>query len=708
MFAVQAVEDDGLVHAVEELRPEFPPQRVQHVGLHAAVRFGVGPAPVAEDELAADVGRHDHDRVLEIDGSPVAVGQPPVVQNLEQDVEHVGMGFFDFVEQDDGVRLAPDRLGQLAALVVADVSRRGADQPRDRVLLHVLRHVETDHVRLVVEQACGQRTRQFGLADARRPQEDERTDRALRILEARARPDHGVGDRLHRLVLSDQPPVEHIAELEQLFAFPLQQLGDRNPGPARDDRGDVVLVHLFLEQTPGPRPIRQRGLLRGQIPFELGQRPVFEFGYPVEVVGAFGFFDVAPGRFDGFLEAAQFPDAALFGFPAHTERVGAGLDVGQFLFEFLQAELRAAVGLLAQGFALDFELHDPPRRLVQFRGHGVDLGAQPGRGFVHEVDGLVGQETVGDVAVRQDRGRDQRGVLDPHAVVDFVPFAQPAQNGDGVFHRRLIHADRLKAALQRAVLLHVPAILVQRGRTDAVQFAARQHGLQQIGGVHRPIRSARPDHGVQLVDEEDHLALGRLNFLEHGLEPLLEFAAEFRAGDQRAHVEHDDPTMPEALRHVAAHDTLGQPFDDRGLADARVADQHRIVLGPTGQDLNDAADLVVAPDDRVELALPRGLRQVASVALQGLVRGFGVAAGDPLAPAHLLQGAEHALAAEPGVAQHAPDRAVVVQQGQQQVLDADVLVLQVARLGIGPVEQARQARGDVELVGARGRPRHLR
>ena len=576
------------------------------------------------------------------------------------------------------------------------------------MLLHVLRHVETDHVRLVVEQARGQRARQLGLADARRPQEDERADRALRVLEARARPDHGVGDRLHRLVLSDQPPVEQIAELEQLFAFPLQQLGDRNPGPARDDRGDVVLVHLFLEQTPSPRPLGQRGLLRGQIPFELGQRPVFEFGYPVEVIGAFGFFDVAPGRFDGFLEATQFPDAALFGFPARAERVGVGLDVGQFLFEFLQAELRAAVGLLAQGFALDFELHDPPRRLVQFRGHGVDLGAQPGRGFVHEVDGLVGQETVGDVAVRQDRCRDQRGVLDPHAVVDFVPFAQPAQNGDGVFHRRLIHTDRLKAALQRAVLLHVLAILVQRGRTDAVQFAARQHGLQQIGGVHRPIRSACPDHGVQLVDEEDHLALGRLDFLEHGLEPLLEFAAEFRAGDQRAHVEHDDPTMPEALRHVAAHDALGQPFDDGGLADARVADQHRVVLGPTGQDLNDAADLVVAADDRVELALPRGLRQVASVALQGLVRGFGVAAGDPLAPAHLLQGAEHALAAEPGVAQHAPDRAVVVQQGQQQVLDADVLVLQVARLGIGPVEQARQARGDVELVGARGRPRHLR
>jgi hypothetical protein len=40
------------------------------------------------------------------------------------------------------------------------------------------------------------------------------------------------------------------------------------------------------------------------------------------------------------------------------------------------------------------------------------------RGLVHEVDGLVGQEAVGDVAVREDGGGDERGVLDAHAVVD--------------------------------------------------------------------------------------------------------------------------------------------------------------------------------------------------------------------------------------------------------------------------------------------------
>ena len=43
----------------------------------------------------------------------------------------------------------------------------------------------------------------------------------------------------------------------------------------------------------------------------------------------------------------------------------------------------------------------------------------------------------------------------------------------------------------------------------------------------------------------------------------------------------------EPLGHVAANDALGQPFDDGGLAHARLADQHGVVLGAPRQDLDD-------------------------------------------------------------------------------------------------------------------------
>jgi hypothetical protein len=43
----------------------------------------------------------------------------------------------------------------------------------------------------------------------------------------------------------------------------------------------------------------------------------------------------------------------------------------------------------------------------------------------------------------------------------------------------------------------------------AVQLAAGQHRLEHVAGVHGALGGAGADHGVQLVNEQDDLALGR-------------------------------------------------------------------------------------------------------------------------------------------------------------------------------------------------------
>ena len=95
-------------------------------------------------------------------------------------------------------------------------------------------------------------------------------------------------------------------------------------------------------------------------------------------------------------------------------------------------------------------------------------------------------------------------------------------------------------------------------------------------------------------------------------------------GDHRAQVERDQPLAAQRLGHVAGDDALGQPLDDGGLADAGLADQHRVVLGPAGQHLHHAADLGVAADHRVELALAGRGGEVDAVLLQRLVRALRV------------------------------------------------------------------------------------
>ena len=82
-------------------------------------------------------------------------------------------------------------------------------------------------------------------------------------------------------------------------------------------------------------------------------------------------------------------------------------------------------------------------------------------------------------------------------------------------------------------------------------------------------------------------------------------------------------TSPRTMR-------CGEALDDGGLADAGLADEHRVVLRPAREHLDDAADLLVAADHRVELALARQLGQVAAVPLERLVLALGVLVGHAL------------------------------------------------------------------------------
>ena len=69
-------------------------------------------------------------------------------------------------------------------------------------------------------------------------------------------------------------------------------------------------------------------------------------------------------------------------------------------FQLLQPVARRLIAFPLQGFPLDLELDDAAVEFIDFFRLRIDLHAEPRRGLVDQVDRLVRQEPVGDVAVR--------------------------------------------------------------------------------------------------------------------------------------------------------------------------------------------------------------------------------------------------------------------------------------------------------------------
>src|SRR4051794_37280274 len=650
----ELVEHQDVVDAVEELGPERLLELAHDAALHVVVRqaglvaHGEPDAGVLRDLRRPEVRGHDHDRVPEVDRAPLGVGQPAVLQDLQEDVEHVRVGLLDLVEEEHRVRLAPHGLGQLTALVVADVARRRAHEARHRVLLHVLRHVDADHRLLVAEEELGERPRELGLPDARGAGEEERAGRALRVLEAGA----GAADRLRDDLDGGALPADALVELllhaHELLGLRLGELEDRDARPHGDDVRDLLLA--------------DGGAVAGLA------------GLPL------------------LLELAL-----LLREPA-----------------LLVAEVRRLLELLR----LDRGLLVAPRRLdlllelpVHGRG-GHRLDAHARRGLVDEVDGLVGQEPVGDVAIGEIGRGLERLVRDAHLVVLLVAVAQALEDLHRLLRGGLVDPDLLEAPLERRVAFEVLAVLVERGGADRLQLTARQRRLEDGGRVDRALGRARADEVVELVDEQDDVpALGDL--LHHLLEALLELAAVLRARDQGGQVQRVDLLALEDLGHVAVRDPLGEALDDRRLADAGLADEHGVVLRAPREDLHDPLDLGLAPDDGVELRVGGELRQVAPELVEqlrglllalGATRGAGAGARAALLPA--AAGArEHPddlvadlLGVRVEVEEDAGgDALILAHEAEQDVLRPDVVVAERQRLTQREFEHLLGARGEGDL-----------
>ena len=355
--------------------------------------------------------------------------------------------------------------------------------------------------------------------------------------------------------------------------------------------------------------------------------------------------------------------------------------------------------LLLQSGLLDLHLDDLPGHRVQLSRHGVHFRPDLGAGFVDQIDGLVGQEPVSDIPMGQGRGGDDGGVRDLHAVEHLVALFQATEDGDGILHRGFIHLHRLEPALQSGVLFNILAVLVQRRRTDAVQLAPSQHGLQQVARIHAALGLSCAHNGVQLIDEQDDLALGLLHLVQHGFQPFLKLAPVLGARNQRAHIQGENGLVLQLFGDILLHDSLGKSLGNGGFAHAGFADQDRVVLRLPGQNADNVPDFLIPADHRIHLLLSCPLDQIGAVLFQRVVGSLRVVGGDTLIAPDFLQSLQNTLLCNlislEQLLHAAPGS---FQKSKEQMLHRHILVLHGLRLLLRRIECGLHVGADIKAV----------
>jgi hypothetical protein len=122
---------------------------------------------------------------------------------------------------------------------------------------------------------------------------------------------------------------------------------------------------------------------------------------------------------------------------------------------------------------------------------------------------------------------------------------------------------------------------------------------------------------VDLINEEDDLSIGALYFFDDGLDPFFKFAFELGSCNQGGDIKDIDLLGEQIFGHVLLDDPPGYPFDDGCFSYTGITDEDGVVLFAAGEDVQDAADLLIAADDRIEFAIEGSLVEMDTKFLEG-------------------------------------------------------------------------------------------
>ena len=155
---------------------------------------------------------------------------------------------------------------------------------------------------------------------------------------------------------------------------------------------------------------------------------------------------------------------------------------------------------------LSFEVFSFNQALIDnFWIHKVQSQVHFRPGFIQQINGLVWQEAILDVAVWKNSRRFDGPVCIVNVVVVFVFFLDAFEDGDGFFNRWLIDLNGLHPTFQGRIFFN-DAVFIEGSSTDQLEFTTRQGWFEDISSVHIAFASRScANNFMDFVDEKNYI-----------------------------------------------------------------------------------------------------------------------------------------------------------------------------------------------------------
>ena len=142
-----------------------------------------------------------------------------VIQYLQKYVKHFGRCLFNFIKQNNRIRVSAHLFTELTALFVAHIARRRTDHTGNTVFFHIFRHINTHHGIFIAKQCLCQCLGKLRFTHTCRPQEQERTNGSVGIFQPDTATAHCFGKSLDRFLLANDTLMQGFFQTQKSLTF---------------------------------------------------------------------------------------------------------------------------------------------------------------------------------------------------------------------------------------------------------------------------------------------------------------------------------------------------------------------------------------------------------------------------------------------------------------------------------------------------------